>query len=226
MSKTLFSYNNKKTILHKIPALLKLVFTCVFCFFVFGNFLQNSSLSATNSETLKILISSCFAIFLWIISKSGFQAFIKLKLVLILGLVFTIFKGFSLKSPYFMDIQLAKEGLLYSYNFFITTFVALLLFETTTMLEIQNDLQKIPLLNKTYLPMVLAITISFFPEIFSTWEEVRLAAKARKKTNTKLSLKQKLKNLITQFSSLLSVMLQKAEIKRKALLSRDRKSVV
>lgn len=159
---------------------------------------------------------------MWIISKSGFQAFIKLKLVVILGLVFTLFKGFSLKSPYFIDIQLAKEGLLYSYNFFITTFVALLLFETTTMLEIQNDLQKIPLLNKTYLPMVLAITISFFPEIFSTWEEIRLAAKARKKPNTKNSLKQKVKSLITQFSSLLSIMLQKAEIKRKALLSRQK----
>ena len=222
MSNTLFSYSNKKTLLHKIPALLKLVFTCVFCFFVFGNFLPKSSLSAEKLQSIKILISSCFAIFLWIISKSGFQAFFKLKLVLILGLVFTLFKGFSLKSPYFIDIQLAKEGFLYSYNFFITTFVALLLFETTTMLEIQNDLQKIPLLNKTYLSMVLAITISFFPEIFSTWEEIRLAAKARKKPNTKNSLKQKVKSLITQFSSLLSIMLQKAEIKRKALLSRQK----
>ena len=222
MSNTLFSYNNKKTLLHKIPALLKLVFTCVFCFFVFGNFFPKSSLSAEKLQSIKILISSCFAIFLWIISKSGFQAFFKLKLVVILGLIFTLFKGFSLKSPYFIDIQLAKEGLLYSYNFFITTFVALLLFETTTMLEIQNDLQKIPLLNKTYLPMVLAITISFFSEIFSTWEEIRLAAKARKKPNTKNSLKQKVKSLITQFSSLLSIMLQKAEIKRKALLSRQK----
>ena len=223
MSKTLFSYNNKKTLLHKLPALVKIIFTCVFCFFVFGNFLSNSSLSAEKVQNLKILLSSCFAIFLWLISKSGFQAFIKLKIVLILGLVFTLFKGFSLESPFFIDIQLAKEGLLYSYNFFITTFVALLLFETTTMLEIQNDLQKIPLLNKTYLPMILAITISFFPEIFSTWEEVRLAAKARKKPKAKLSLKQKVKNLITQFSSLLSIMLQKAEIKRKALLSRQKK---
>jgi len=222
LSNTLFSYNNKKTLLHKIPALLKLVFTCVFCFFVFGNLFPKSSLSAAKVQSIKILISSCFAIFLWIISKSGFQAFFKLKLVLILGLVFTLFKGFSLKSPYFIDIQLAKEGFLYSYNFFITTFVALLLFETTTMLEIQNDLQKIPLLNKTYLSMVLAITISFFPEIFSTWEEIRLAAKARKKPNTKNSLKQKVKSLITQFSSLLSIMLQKAEIKRKALLSRQK----
>lgn len=222
MSNTLFSYSNKKTLLHKIPALLKLVFTCVSCFFVFGNLFPKSSLSAEKVQSIKILISSCFAIFLWIISKSGFQAFFKLKLVLILGLVFTLFKGFSLKSPYFIDIQLAKEGFLYSYNFFITTFVALLLFETTTMLEIQNDLQKIPLFNKTYLPMVLAITISFFPEIFSTWEEIRLAAKARKKPNTKNSLKQKVKSLITQFSSLLSIMLQKAEIKRKALLSRQK----
>ena len=108
-----------------------------------------------------------------------------------------------LKSPYFIDIQLAKEGLLYSYNFFITTFVALLLFETTTMLEIQNDLQKIPLLNKTYLPMVLAITISFFSEIFSTWEEIRLAAKARKKPNTKNSLKQKPRSFATSGNSCL-----------------------
>lgn len=165
------------------------------------------------------------AIFLWIISKSGFQVFIKLKLLLILGLVFTVFKGFSLSSAYFIDFQMAKEGLIYSYKFFISTFVALLLFETTTMLEIQTSLQKIPLLNKTYLPTVLAITISFFPEIFSTWQEVTLAAKARKSPKSKISVFQKIKNLITQFSSLLSCMLQKAEIKRKALLSRNKENL-
>lgn len=154
------------------------------------------------------MISGIVALFLWLLSKSGFQAFIKLKLVLILGLVFTIFKGLSLKSPFF-DFQLAKEGLIYGYNFFITTFVALILFETTTMLEIQNDFMKIPVLNKTKFPMVLAITISFFPEIFTTWEEVSLAAKSRKN-----------KNLVSQFSALISCMIQKADIKRKALLSR------
>jgi energy-coupling factor transporter transmembrane protein EcfT len=193
----LFSYNNKKSPLHKIPALIKIVFTCGFCFFVFSKF-----------SITKILISGIMALFLWLLSKSGFQAFRKLKLVLILGLIFTIFKGLSLKSPFF-DFQLAKEGLIYGYNFFITTFVALILFETTTMLEIQNDFMKIPVLNKTKFPMILAITISFFPEIFTTWEEVSLAAKSRKN-----------KNLVSQFSALISCMLQKADIKRKALLSR------
>lgn len=197
MNKGLFSYNNKKSPLHKIPALIKILFTCGFCFFVFSKF-----------SITKILISGIVALFLWLLSKSGFQAFIKLKLVLILGLVFTIFKGLSLKSPFF-DFQLAKEGLIYGYNFFITTFVALILFETTTMLEIQNDFMKIPILNKTKFPMVLAITISFFPEIFTTWEEVSLAAKSRKN-----------KNLVSQFSALISCMIQKADIKRKALLSR------
>lgn len=197
MNKGLFSYNNKKSPLHKIPALIKILFTCGFCFFVFSKF-----------SITKILISGIVALFLWLLSKSGFQAFIKLKLVLILGLVFTIFKGLSLKSPFF-DFQLAKEGLIYGYNFFITTFVALILFETTTMLEIQNDFMKIPVLNKTKFPMVLAITISFFPEIFTTWEEVSLAAKSRKN-----------KNLVSQFSALISCMIQKADIKRKALLSR------
>lgn len=197
LNKGLFSYNNKKSPLHKIPALIKILFTCGFCFFVFSKF-----------SITKILISGIMALFLWLLSKSGFQAFIKLKLVLILGLVFTIFKGLSLKSPFF-DFQLAKEGLTYGYNFFITTFVALILFETTTMLEIQNDFMKIPVLNKTKFPMVLAITISFFPEIFTTWEEVSLAAKSRKN-----------KNLVSQFSALISCMIQKADIKRKALLSR------
>ena len=197
MNKGLFSYNNKKSPLHKIPALIKILFTCGFCFFVFSKF-----------SITKILISGIVALFLWLLSKSGFQAFIKLKLVLILGLVFTIFKGLSLKSPFF-DFQLAKEGLIYGYNFFITTFVALILFETTTMLEIQNDFMKIPVLNKTKFPIVLAITISFFPEIFTTWEEVSLAAKSRKN-----------KNLVSQFSALISCMIQKADIKRKALLSR------
>jgi energy-coupling factor transporter transmembrane protein EcfT len=197
LNKGLFSYNNKKSPLHKIPALIKIVFTCGFCFFVFSKF-----------SITKILISGIMALFLWLLSKSGFQAFRKLKLVLILGLVFTIFKGLSLKSPFF-DFQLAKEGLIYGYNFFITTFVALILFETTTMLEIQNDFMKIPVLNKTKFPMILAITISFFPEIFTTWEEVSLAAKSRKN-----------KNLVSQFSALISCMLQKADIKRKALLSR------
>ena len=197
MNQGLFSYSNKKSPLHKIPALIKILFTCGFCFFVFSKF-----------SITKILISGIVALFLWLLSKSGFQAFIKLKLVLILGLIFTIFKGLSLKSPFF-DFQLAKEGLIYGYNFFITTFVALILFETTTMLEIQNDFMKIPVLNKTKFPMILAITISFFPEIFTTWEEVSLAAKSRKN-----------KNLVSQFSALISCMLQKADIKRKALLSR------
>lgn len=197
MNKGLFSYNNKKSPLHKIPALIKIVFTCGFCFFVFSKF-----------SITKILVSGIVALFLWLLSKSGFQAFRKLKLVLILGLIFTIFKGLSLKSSFF-DFQLAKEGLIYGYNFFITTFVALILFETTTMLEIQNDFMKIPVLNKTKFPMILAITISFFPEIFTTWEEVSLAAKSRKN-----------KNLVSQFSALISCMLQKADIKRKALLSR------
>ncbi len=73
------------------------------------------------------------------------------------------------------------------------------------------------------LPIILAITISFFPEIFSTWEEVSLAAKARQKPDTKKSVKKTVKNLVAQLSALLSCMIQKAEIKRKALLSRQRK---
>jgi energy-coupling factor transporter transmembrane protein EcfT len=169
------------------------------------------------------LISGILAFILWILSKSGLRTFIKLKFVLLLGLIFTVFKGFSLEAPFFMDFQLAKDGLIYSYNFFISTFVALLLFETTTQLEIQNDLQKIPLINKTPLPIILAITISFFPEIFSTWEEVSLAAKARQKPDTKKGVKKTVKNLVAQLSALLSCMIQKAEIKRKALLSRQRK---
>lgn len=169
------------------------------------------------------MISGIVAFILWILSKSGLGAFIKLKFVLLLGLIFTVFKGFSLEAPFLMDFQLAKDGLIYSYNFFISTFVALLLFETTTQLEIQNDLQKIPLINKTPLPIILAITISFFPEIFSTWEEVSLAAKARQKPDTKKSVKKTVKNLVAQLSALLSCMIQKAEIKRKALLSRKRK---
>ena len=217
MATSLFSYNTQKTILHKISPLAKVIFTCVFCFFIFGDFFLLSNPKA------KILISGIVAFILWLLSKSGLNAFIKLKVVLILGLVFTVFKGFSLEAPFFFDFQLAKDGLLYSYNFFLSTFVALLLFETTTQLEIQNDLQKIPLINKTPLPIILAITISFFPEIFSTWEEVSLAAKARQKPETKKSIKKTVKNLVAQLSALLSCMIQKAEIKRKALLSRQRK---
>ena len=217
MATSLFSYNTQKTLLHKISPLIKVIFTCVFCFFIFGDFFLLSN------QGLKILISGIVAFVLWLLSKSGLNAFIKLKVVLFLGLVFTVFKGFSLEAPFFIDFQLAKEGLLYSYNFFLSTFVALLLFETTTQLEIQNDLQKIPLINKTPLPIILAITISFFPEIFSTWEEVSLAAKAREKPETKKSIKKTVRNLVAQLSALLSCMIQKAEIKRKALLSRQRK---
>lgn len=165
-----------------------------------------------------MLISGIIALLLWFFSKSGIKSFFRLKAVLFIGLLFTVFKGLSLKSPFF-NFQLAKEGLVYGYNFFISTFVAVLLFETTTMLEIQNDLRKIPLIKKTNFPIILSITISFFPEIFTTWKEVSLAAKARNKNSSKSIIK-KIKSLVAELSALFSCMLQKAEIKRKALLSR------
>lgn len=143
------------------------------------------------------------------------------------------------------------EGLLYTSRFFVTAIAALVLFETTSTLQIEETLSSLekkvaiifPPIKKLHLAQIISISIGFIPEIFATWNKVVIAAKARnpnngrvkenhlsnaRTTTTKAKLNsnfahfaQKISLIIAQFSALLSCLLSRAEETRKAFLNRN-----
>lgn len=68
--------------------------------------------------------------------------------------------------------------------------------------------------------MLLSITITFIPEIFSEWNKIRTAATARSKLNKKGKPNFSIKSANAQIIALFLNMLQYAEEVRRAVINR------
>lgn len=86
--------------------------------------------------------------------------------------------------------------------------------------DAQNFIAKIfPPIKKINPALIIFLAISFIPQIFQTWEKIKLAARARSCGKNKY--RNFLRNTFLQFEALFSCLLFYAETKRKVLLNRS-----
>lgn len=235
----IFAYKNRPTPLHKVPALVKIVFLFAFCIFTFWNW-GDSSASVTAGESaapdfsftiLSLSISAAFAILVFILGKGGRSSFSILKFVLVFGLFVVATRTFTLECnengyKIALNYNGLVSGVLYLVRFFLAAIASQIIFETTSPLEIKDAMETlenaiskiIPPFKKLQFALVLALAINFIPEIFETWGKVRLAARARSPKKKNLSTTTRI--LTSEMIALLSILLHSAETKRKSLLNR------
>ncbi len=216
MDINLFSYRYDKTLIHKIPALLKIIFLCFISIRLFS--------SKINSLNINAWIQCCFYFIinciLFIISKTKFSSLKKLSYIPILGIIIILIIGLDF-NPIRINFSKSLEALLYVTRLFIISFLALIIFDTTSTYQIEKELDKIPLFKRFKISQTISLTILFIPLIFRLWNKINLASKARI-CNKKNYTKNIVFNLFQSFSTLFSCLLESAENTRKAILNRNK----
>lgn len=206
----LFSYRNTDSLIHRIPASLKLL---LLMFVTIGIF------SVGVCWVGVFFVGSVIFFFL---AKTPFSSLVRLRFILWLALCMVLITLCS-----FSKEMLYSDGL-YIARFFTTALFALVVFETTSRIQIMDTLSSIenlickivPPFRKLHFALVLSITITFIPEIFSAWNRITLAAAARTPLNKKGKRPVTLASLNAQFTALFMNMLQYAEQVRRAVVNR------
>lgn len=201
MELALFSYRRGTSPLHKAPAFLKMIFLFALNFFVFWESPRTAALRCA----LAFLASAA----LFFLSGANWKGLLKLRFVLYIGLM--VFALKIIGSPAASWAESAAYALLYTARFFVSALAAQCVFETTTMLQMQEALR---------LPLVVTLAINFIPQIFSDWQKIKLAARSRTSAHRRKSLFGAASIALFELQALLFVMLEKAETKRKALENR------
>ncbi|MCM1321216.1 MAG: hypothetical protein NC041_01250 [Bacteroides sp.] len=230
----LFSYRKGNSVVHAMPACIKLLLLFVISVRTFSD--------APSPLCVPQRTACCgfCAGLLFLLSGTPFSHLKKLLFVPLTGLFVTLFKmiSFSETPPYFFaDLSQIQPGILYTIRFFITAAAALAVFETTTTLQIQRTLESvqngisrvIPPLKKpiaAYNPArMFSLAIIFIPRVFCAWNQVNSAARARypKKNSANkyhISPACYIENICAQFFGMFSVLLYSAKETEKALRNR------
>jgi len=218
MAVKLFCYRRGNSVLHKIPALIKILFMIVFCVTCFtGGQMETTEEILQKSVFFQLLYCSCICILLFFLGKGKLSTVLQMKWILWFGLFVTVFKIY----PDWKNGLLS--GGLYTVRFFFASFACQLIFETTSSLEIREAFEAVhkavcrilPFMKKFNLAFVISLAVTFIPEVFEKWNTVRLASRARKGKEKRFFA-----TILAELTALLSVLLGLAEIKRKAILNR------
>lgn len=201
MELALFSYRRGGSPLHKAPALLKMFFLFALNFFVFWE--------SPRTAALRCALSFAASASLFFLSGANWKGLLKLRFVFYIGLM--VFALKIIGSPAASWAESAAYALLYTARFFVSALAAQCVFETTTMLQMQEALR---------LPLVVTLAINFIPQIFSEWQKIKLAARSRTSARRRKSIFGAASIALFEMQALLFVMLEKAETKRKALENR------
>lgn len=201
MELALFSYRRGGSPLHKTPALLKMIFLFALNFFVFWE--------SPKTAALRCALSFAASASLFFLSGANWKGLLKLRFVFYIGLM--VFALKIIGSPAASWAESAAYALLYTARFFVSALAAQCVFETTTMLQMQEALR---------LPLVVTLAINFIPQIFSEWQKIKLAARSRTSARRRKSILGAASIALFEMQALLFVMLEKAETKRKALENR------
>ncbi len=227
MAIKLFAYRKADTILHKMPALFKLVLLFAICIYTFSSgMLSTKAQVFAKAELVKLSICFAAVTVLFILARAPWKSLKNLKFVFVLGFFLTAFK--MLHFPFYFDLDALISGLHYTFCFFVTALCAQLIFESTSSLQIKDALESIQNIIAAVLPpvkklnpaLVISLAINFIPMVFATWNRVNLACRAR--TSTRHGLAGTVKNAFTQLSALFSCLLHQAETTRMALLNRSK----
>jgi biotin transport system permease protein len=215
MKNNLFSYRYDTTIIHKIPAIIKIFFLCFVSIRIFSQFNPEKVIESFFQCGFYFLIG-CL---LFILAKTKFSSLKNLSFIFIIGFFIILLNGINFENKLNFDFKKSLEGVLYLSRLLTTSLIALIVFDTTSVYQLENDLDKIPLFKKFKISQTISLTILFIPLIFRTWNKIQLASKSRNIKN-KNSLILKLQNLFQSFSTLFSCILNSAENTRKAILNR------
>ncbi len=201
MELALFSYRRGTSPLHKAPALLKMIFLFAINFFVFWE--------SPRTAALRCALSFAASASLFFLSGANWKGLLKLRFVFYVGLM--VFALKIIGTPIAAWTDSAAYALLYTARFFVSALAAQCVFETTTMLQMQEALR---------LPLVVTLAINFIPQIFSEWQKIKLAARSRTSERRRKNIFGAASIALFEMQALLFVMLEKAETKRKALENR------
>lgn len=221
----IFSYHAGGTLLHKTPAIIKLIFLLLFCAFALGGSGTYNPL-IIKSTLIKIFFSLIIALSFWIISRGGLGTIKKLAPVFLLAFSVVVIKVFNALLIDWGEKERLKDTLplalfgggLYSTGFILSSFMAIIIFETTSFLEIYFALLAIPLIKKTQIPLLLALSVDFVREAFEIWEKIKVAQRAR--TPKKLPLSRRIECLTYLLSALIACLLENAKDRRLSLLNK------
>lgn len=220
----IFSYRNENSAVHKIPCGVKII---LMLFITLRTF-SNSTLWFTNetfSRYIPWLRASFYflvAVIFFFLAKTPLKSLLRLKFLLWIALLFSSVSVLSKNySALFSD-------LLYTFRFFVTALFSLVVFETTSRLQIMETLcslenkicRIIPSLKKLNFAMLISITITFIPAIFSEWSKISTAAAARSNLSKKGKIKFSVSSASAQITALFLNMLQYAEEVRRAVTNR------
>ena len=210
MVAALFSYRRGSSLLHKANAGAKIIFLFAFSVFVFWGRTPDTAkeiFCAASIARTAICFAASAALFF--LAGANWKSLLRLRFVLYIGLMVTALKIIGTPAASWADG--AAYGLLYTARFLASALAAQCVFETTTMVQIQEALR---------LPLVVTLTINFIPQIFGEWEKIKLAARARTSPNARKNPAKACALFLSQLQALLLVMLQKAETTRRAVANR------
>lgn len=220
----IFSYRNENSIIHRIPCGIKIVLML----FVTLRTFSNSTLWLKNENLIQYIpwvrtfFYFLFTAVFFFLAKTPFKSLIRLRFLLWIAVLFSSVSVLS------QNYNALFSDLLYTCRFFVTALFSLVVFETTSRLEIMDTLcgvenkicRIIPSFKKLNSAMLISITITFIPEIFSEWNKIRTAATARSKLNKKGKPEFSINSANAQITALFLNMLQYAEEVRRAVTNR------
>lgn len=220
----IFTYRNENSLVHRIPCGIKLL---VMLFVTLRTF-SNSTFWLKDENLIQYIpwIRSLFYFFtgmvFFFLAKTPFKSLLRLRFLLWIAILLASLSVLS------QNYSALLPDLLYTFRFFVTALFSLIVFETTSRLEIMETLcnvenkicKIIPALKKLNFAMLISITITFIPEIFSEWNRIRTAATARSRLNKKGKPKFSINSINAQITALFLNMLQYAEEVRRAVSNR------
>lgn len=231
----LFAYRKGDSPVHRLPPLLKLTLLCIVCVRTFSNSAYGGIFgrlySANSIVLLRAAFYFCVQAALFGIARTPFASLKKLKFVFVLGAMLTVLRLIPsrIEPPYYLLIDTTElfASVLYIFRFFITSATALIIFETTSRLEIFDAFAAIekklaipfPVVKKLNIALTLSITVCFIPEIFTAWSAITLAAAARSGTGRQNPARF-FRSISAQFFALFYNMFDYAEQLRKATINR------
>jgi biotin transport system permease protein len=236
----IFSFRKGNSVVHGLPPLLKIFALILFSIFVFsgkGIFTPEKIFSFTT--ILKISAEGIFVLIFFFLSEGNFRTILALRGIFALGIFVTVFRTISFSAEenfikifphFFLNPRGFFSGALYTINFFLASFFAQIVFETTSPMQIEFSLEDFqcraekifPPLKKFNAALLLSLAINFIPEVFDAWEKIRAASRSRLGEKSRSPVL-RTKNLCANFLSLFSLLLRKAETKRTAMLNRGKR---
>lgn len=220
----IFTYRNENSLVHRIPCGIKLLVMLFVTLRTFSNstfWLKDENLIQYIPWIRSLFYFSTGMVFFFL-AKTPFKSLLRLRFLLWIAILLASLSVLS------QNYSALLPDLLYTFRFFVTALFSLIVFETTSRLEIMETLcnienkicKIIPALKKLNFAMLISITITFIPEIFSEWNRIRTAATARSRLNKKGKPKFSINSINAQITALFLNMLQYAEEVRRAVSNR------